>query len=208
MPTTYGVSYFKPSPNTSSNSCFCHLCHPRRITSLDHEFLDNAVEDHTFKASALGMTDKVHNGQRRLLWEQPDVDIPKRCVDCTSPIGERRRACGLQHHECCSCPFLSCGALTENVSIMTQFVPGGQSVRHTNYLANVQDETHSGSECTNTWNCYLPYPLQNSVGSLTDFLDNRELTEAAIAYNTPSKSGIFGKPDTLTMVRLFFAGCP
>jgi hypothetical protein len=52
----------------------------------------------------------------------------------------------------------------------------------------VQDETYSGSECVNMWNCCLLYPIQNSVGSLADFSANRGLVEAAIAYDTPSES--------------------
>lgn len=179
-------------PQTPSPRCFRHQHCLRRIDGLDHEFLDDVAEDHAFKASALSMTDKVHDCQRRLFWEQPDVEIPKCRVD-HSPIGEWRWACVLWHCRCCNRPFLSYGALIENVSIMTGFVSGGQSIRHTDYLANAQDKTHPGSEHANTWNRYLLYPVQNNVGSLTDFSDNRELTETAIAYNTPSpgSSGVW-----------------
>jgi hypothetical protein len=40
---------------------------------LDHEFRNDAVE---FEISASSITDEVLDGQRRLLWEQPDVVSP------------------------------------------------------------------------------------------------------------------------------------
>ena len=98
------------------------------VPSLDHEFWDDAVEDHAFKVSASGVTDEVLDGQRRLLREQPNVDVPERRVD-RSLVGERRRACALRRRGCRDRLFLSCGALVEDVPVMTRFVPGGRSVR-------------------------------------------------------------------------------
>jgi hypothetical protein len=99
---------------------------------LDHEFRDDAVEDHALEISASGVTDEVLDGQRRLLREQPDMDVPERRVD-RSLVGERRRACALRGRGRRDRLFLSCQALVEDISIMTGFVPGGRSVRQIGY---------------------------------------------------------------------------
>jgi hypothetical protein len=98
------------------------------VPSLDHEFRDDAVEDHAFEVSASGVTDEVLDSQRRLLQEQPNVDVPKCCVD-RSLVGKRRRACALRGRGRHDCLFLSCGVLVEDVPVMTRFVPGGRSIR-------------------------------------------------------------------------------
>ena len=43
------------------------------------------------------------------------------------------------------------------------------------------------------WNRCLLYPVQNSVGSLTDFSANRGLAEAAIAYDAPSEFEVYAR---------------
>jgi hypothetical protein len=62
------------------------------------------------------------------------------------------------------------------------------------------------------WNRCLLYPVQNRVGSLTNFSANRGLEEAAIAYDTLSEFGehaeISWSPVMLTIDKPFSAGCP
>jgi hypothetical protein len=51
------------------------------VAGLDHEFWDDTVEDHAFEVPALGVTDKVLGSQRRLLREQPDVNVSECRMD-------------------------------------------------------------------------------------------------------------------------------
>ena len=59
------------------------------VPGLDHEFRNDAVEDHAFEVSASGVADKVLDRQWGLLWEQPEVDVPERRVDSCF-VGEWR----------------------------------------------------------------------------------------------------------------------
>ena len=65
-----------------------------RVSGLNHEFRNDAVEDHAFEVSAPGVTDKVLDRQWGLLWEQPEVDVSERCVDRRF-VGDRRWTCTL-----------------------------------------------------------------------------------------------------------------
>lgn len=64
------------------------------VSGLDHEFWDDAVEDHAFEVPASGVTDEVLDCERRLLGEQPEVDISESRVDSRF-VGEGRWACAL-----------------------------------------------------------------------------------------------------------------
>ena len=72
------------------------------------------MEDHAFEVSTSSVTDEVLDGQRRLLWEQPDVDVPERCMDHRF-VGEQRRARALWCHGHRHCLSLSREVLTEDV---------------------------------------------------------------------------------------------
>jgi len=61
-----------------------------RVSGLNHEFWNDAVEDHALEVSASGVTDKVLDRQWGLLWEQSEVDVPERRVDRRF-VGEWRR---------------------------------------------------------------------------------------------------------------------
>lgn len=54
---------------------------PERVSGLDHELGDDAVEDDTLEVAALRMTDEVLDRLRCLLREQSDVDIAERGVN-------------------------------------------------------------------------------------------------------------------------------
>ena len=73
--------------------------------------------------------------------------------------------------------------LIEDVSIVPDLSLGVDPSDKSAIQANVQDGTYSGSERVNMWDCCLPYPVQNSVGFLTDFLANRVLGETTISYD-------------------------
>jgi len=64
------------------------------VPGLDHEFRNDAVEDHAFEVSASSVTDEILDGQRSLLREQPQVDVPDRRVD-RRLAGKRRWTCTL-----------------------------------------------------------------------------------------------------------------
>ena len=84
MFTVYSILCFTSLLNASSNSfpdAFTTSAVPEGVTGFDHESRNDSVEGHTFKVSTPSMTDKVLNSQRRLLWEQPDVDVLEHCVN-------------------------------------------------------------------------------------------------------------------------------
>ena len=64
------------------------------VSGLDHEFRNDAVEDHALEVSASSVTDEILNGQRSLLREQPHVDVPDRRVD-RRLVSKRRWTCAL-----------------------------------------------------------------------------------------------------------------
>ena len=92
------------------------------VPGLDHEFWNNAVEDYAFEESASSVTDEVLHGQRCLLWEQPEVDVPECRVD-RGFVGERGWACALRRSGCRDRLFLPCRTLVEDVSVVTRFIP-------------------------------------------------------------------------------------
>ena len=86
------------------------------------------MEDHAFEVSASSVTNEILDGQRSLLREQPDVNIPKRRVNCRF-VGERRWACALRRGGCRDRLFLSRRTFVENIAVVTGFIPESLSVR-------------------------------------------------------------------------------
>ena len=78
-----------PPPNAFAPSAVS-----KGVSGLDHEFRNDAVEDYAFEVSASSVADEILDGQRSLLWEQSEVDVPERGVNCRF-VGERRWTCAL-----------------------------------------------------------------------------------------------------------------
>lgn len=87
-----------------------------RVSGLDHELGDDAVEDDTLEVAALRMTDEVLDCLRSLLREEPDVNVAERSVDGRG----RSQGCSKRLHVSgcrCNCLLVACRALIEDIAI-------------------------------------------------------------------------------------------
>ena len=100
-----------PAPDTIATSTVT-----QRVSGLDHELGDDAVEDDTLKVAALRMPDEVLDCFRCLLREQSYVNIAECGVDscggsewCSKHLRVSRR--------CSDCLLVSRRALIEDISV-------------------------------------------------------------------------------------------